>query len=74
MADAAEAVEQATRTLLQAIARADALVRDHPDYDGTRFGSVIASYVHGRVGGVLGISARPRRDVPSLRAALAPLD
>ena len=69
----AELVEAATADLLDAIAEADRLLRSHSDYDGSAYGGVIGSYVLGQVGGVLGVTQRPRRDVPSLVAAVADL-
>ena len=70
---AAARVEAAVDNLRAAVAHADQVIRDHPDYDGTAFGGIVGSYVLGHLGGILGVTARPRRDVPSLVDAVEAL-
>ena len=72
-AAAAIVVEAATATLAAAVAEADRVIRSCAGYDGTTLGGVVTSYVLGQLGGVLGVTQRPRRDVRSLVDAVSGL-
>ena len=56
-----------------AVAEADRAIRASAGYDGTTLGGVVTSYVLGQLGGVLGVTQCPRRDVRSLVDAVSGL-